>query len=197
MPPPSPASHGGPPVIVNTRHPYASHLSSIPFEERHPLERGEEEVDFVPGRGSKDKEEYERIREGADGGVWRPDEHEEEEEDGAGEREQDAGPAWEIVEGGDVVLDLGEFRRSVPTRLPGHGHGHGPHGAGAGARESPVSALSPGQTHGHREIDLSSNGEGSSTGGSGSGSGKGRWPGTPEELDSRERLELDGRFARR
>ncbi|KAI4140756.1 MAG: hypothetical protein LQ340_007801, partial [Diploschistes diacapsis] len=122
----------GPAVIVNTRHPYTSSLS-----ERHPLERGQAQVDFVPGRrgGSKDKEEHERIRAaGPDGGVWRAEDHsscsntytgidgDAEEDDGrgvarGGMREEDAGPAWEIVEGGDVVLDLGEFRRAaVPAK---------------------------------------------------------------------------------
>ena len=111
----------GPPIIVNTRYHPTTPLSAIPLNERHPLERGQEEVDFVPGRGSKDKEEYERIyTQGAGGGVWRAEDHFDDEGDGYGEREEDAGPAWEMVEGAEIQVDLGqELLRSVPVRTQG------------------------------------------------------------------------------
>ena len=179
----------GPPIVVNTRHAFSTPLSSIPLEDRHPLEQGEEGVDFVLGRGSKDKEEYERLHDETNG-VWRAEDHDEDEEE-LGEREEDAGPAWEIVEGGDVVVDLGEFKRVVPVRAS-----RGQIGSQRAVveRSSPVSALSPAQGFGRDGIGNGNGdnaGEGSSTG----GSAERRW--LAEELDSRERLELDGRHVRR
>lgn len=160
-------------------------------------------MDFVPGRrgGSKDKEEHERIRAaGPDGGVWRAEDHsscsntytgidgDAEEDDGrgvarGGMREEDAGPAWEIVEGGDVVLDLGEFRRAaVPAKkIPQ------PRQGVAGGR-SPVGVLSPEAGNGD-----GGGGYGGGGGGAGENSTWSSMQRMPEELDSRpRRSELDG-----
>ena len=75
----------------------------------------------MAGRGSKDKEEYERIyAQGEAGGVYRPEDHIEEGDEGYMLREEDAGPAWEMVEGQTVEVDL-DLVRTVPVRFQGQG----------------------------------------------------------------------------
>lgn len=199
----SPAS---PPVIVNTQHPYNADLAGIPLEERHPLERGEADRDFVAGRGSKDKEEFERLRT-EDEGVWRPEDHVGEEEQELGDeeetrglswqspREDDAGPVFEIVEG-TVEVDLRKLKRMQANKGRGLNQARQER-ENARAQEtarreiiSPLSAenLSPGQGVGFGGAV----GEGSMNGNTGQS-----WNKTPSEYVRGHAEELDGEWTER
>ena len=108
---------GGPPVIINTRR-YTDEINEIPMSERHPLERDE---NYITGDASKDKQEFENLYDGP--GVYRPEDHDYEEED--------EGPTYEIVDGADIDIDLeNAFTRTVPVQV-----------------RSPVSIMSPNSQH--------------------------------------------------
>lgn len=85
-----------PPVIVNTRNPYADDISNIPLSERHPLER----QGHIKGRASKDSS-IEQLYDS-------PPVHRTDDDFGGHDYEEDDnfGPTFEIVEGADICVDL-------------------------------------------------------------------------------------------